>query len=90
MAGLDDAFLSTTTYGFAAIADGYDSASDVWRALRERSGLAVVDSIVAPRRDNWAVGNVPPDFQLSGFHLEDGRFAPQSRSAISRPASRPV
>ena len=30
----------------------------------------------SPRRDNWAVGNVPPDFRLSGFHLEDGRFAP--------------
>jgi putative ABC transport system permease protein len=74
--GLDDAFLFATTYGFAATADGYQSAEDVWRALRERPGLAVVDSIVAPRRDNWAVGNVPPDFRLSGFYVEDGHFAP--------------
>jgi putative ABC transport system permease protein len=73
--GLDEAFLSTTSYGFAAIADGYRSAADVWRALRERPGLAVVDPIVAPRRDHWA-GQVPPDFKLSGFYVEDGHFRP--------------
>ncbi|MBD0328824.1 MAG: ABC transporter permease [Thermoleophilia bacterium] len=73
--GLDDAFLERTSYGFAAIADGYGSAPEVWRAVREGDGLAVVDPNVAPRRDNWAM-NVPPDFQLSGFYLEDGRFEP--------------
>jgi putative ABC transport system permease protein len=73
--GLDDAFLTTTTFGFAAIADGYESAADVWRALRERPGLAVVDPIVAPRRDNWDSA-VRPDFRLSGFAVEDGRFRP--------------
>jgi putative ABC transport system permease protein len=74
--GLDDAFLRTTTYGFSALADGYGSAADVWRALREQPGLAVVDPFVAPRRDNWGVGDIGPDFRLSGFYLEDGRFAP--------------
>ena len=38
--------------------------------------LAVVDAIVAPRRDNWNAGNVPPDFKLHGFVLEDGVFEP--------------
>ena len=76
VAGLDDAFLETTTYGFSAIADGYGSAEDVWRALREGRGLAVIDPIVAPRRDNWGVGAVLPDFQVTGFYLEDGRFKP--------------
>ena len=74
--GLDEAFLGATSYGFSAIADGYGTAADVWRALRERPGLAVVDPIVAPRRDNWGVGDVRPDFRLSGFDVEDGRFAP--------------
>ena len=73
--GLDDAFLSHTTYGLAATAYGYGSAADVWRAIRERRGLAVVDPMVAPRRDNWNMG-VLPDFQLSGFYVEDGRFRP--------------
>ena len=75
VAGLDDSFLSHTSYGLAAIADGYASAADVWRAVRERPGLAVVDPMVAPRRDSYAMV-VPPDFRLSGFYLEDGRFRP--------------
>jgi putative ABC transport system permease protein len=73
--GLDDAFLERTTYGLSAIADGYESAADVWRAVRTRPNLAVVDAYVAPRRDNFSLG-VMPDFKLSGFYVEDGRFAP--------------
>jgi putative ABC transport system permease protein len=73
--GFDDAFLSQTTYGFAALATGYSSPQQVWRALRTQPNLAVVDAIVAPRRDNWAFGALP-DFRLSGFYLEDGAFDP--------------
>jgi putative ABC transport system permease protein len=40
-----------------------------------RPNLAVVDAFVAPRRDNFNQG-VLPDFKLSGFYVEDGRFAP--------------
>jgi putative ABC transport system permease protein len=35
----------------------------------------VVDGLVAPRRDNWNL-EVLPDFQLSGFFVEDGAFDP--------------
>jgi putative ABC transport system permease protein len=73
--GVDDAFLGRTTYGFSALADGYRSADAVWQALRTRPNLAVVDAYVAPRRDNFNQG-VMPDFELSGFYVEDGRFAP--------------
>jgi putative ABC transport system permease protein len=75
VSGLDNAFLSTTTYGFAAMADGYSSAAQVWRALREHTGLAVVDPMVVPRRDHWGF-DVLPDFRLSGFYIEDGHFRP--------------
>jgi putative ABC transport system permease protein len=74
--GLDDAFLRNTTFGFAAKARGYGSAQAVWRAIAEQPGLAVVDAIVAPRRDNWGVGNVLPEFKLKGFVIEDGVFDP--------------
>jgi putative ABC transport system permease protein len=73
--GLDHGFLSQTTFGLGAIAKGYDTPQAVWRALRDHPGLAVVDSFVAPRRDNWSFG-VAPDFQLSGFLYEDGSFDP--------------
>jgi putative ABC transport system permease protein len=75
VSGLDDAFLSHTTYGFAAVAKGYTSGPQVWKALRTQPNLAVVDPDVAPRRDHWDFGPLP-DFQLSGFYVEDGTFKP--------------
>ena len=48
---------------------------EVWRALATEPGLAVVDATVAPRRDNFNFA-VLPDFQLTGFYLEDGVFDP--------------
>jgi putative ABC transport system permease protein len=69
--GLDSAFLEQTTFGLGDIARGYDSERAVWDALRRKPGLAVVDSMIVPRRDNWNFG-VLPDFQLSGFYFEEG------------------
>jgi putative ABC transport system permease protein len=73
--GVDAGFVDTTTYGFSAMATGYDSPGEVWAAVRDEPGLAVVDGFVVPRRQNWGAG-VLPDFQLSGFFLEDGTFDP--------------
>jgi putative ABC transport system permease protein len=73
--GFDDTFLNATTYDFAAMARGYESGRDVWQAMRTTPGLAIVDSLVVPRRENFNFG-VPPDFRLSGFYLEDGTFDP--------------
>jgi putative ABC transport system permease protein len=73
--GFDGAFLSHTTYGFAALAKGYTSGHQAWEALRTHPNLAVVDPDVAPRRDNWEFGPLP-DFRLSGFYVEDGTFDP--------------
>jgi putative ABC transport system permease protein len=74
--GLDEAFLRNTTFGLSAKARGYGSAREVWDAIADEPGLAVVDAIVAPRRDNWSAGAVLPDFKLQGFVLEDGVFDP--------------
>jgi putative ABC transport system permease protein len=74
--GLDDAFLRNTTFGLSAKARGYDSTREVWDAIADKPGLAVVDAVVAPRRDNWSAGAVLPDFKLQGFVLEDGVFDP--------------
>jgi putative ABC transport system permease protein len=69
--GLDRPFLERTTFGLGDIARGYGSEQEVWAAVRKRQGLAVVDSSIAPRRDNWNFG-VLPDFRLSGFYFEEG------------------
>ena len=73
--GLDHSFLRSTTYGFASTARGYDSAREVWNALASRPGLAVVDSLVVPRRQNFNF-EPPPDFRISGFYFEDRHFDP--------------
>jgi len=69
--GLDDPFLERTTFGLGDIAKGYASEQEVWNAVRTQPGLAIVDSTIVPRRDNWNFG-VLPDFQLSGFYFEEG------------------
>jgi putative ABC transport system permease protein len=81
--GLDSSFLGHTTFGLGDIAKGYGSAADVWAALRTTPGLAVVDSTVVPRRDNWNFG-VLPDFQLSGFHYEEGDFRPTPVAVVDK------
>ncbi|MFO7573327.1 MAG: FtsX-like permease family protein [Gaiellaceae bacterium] len=69
--GLDSAFLENTTFGLGDIATGFDSPREVWDALNDQPGLAVVDSSVVPRRDSFGFG-VAPDFALSGFYFEEG------------------
>jgi putative ABC transport system permease protein len=73
--GLDRSFLEQTTFGLGAMARGYRSSEEVWHALANRRGLAVVDSTIAPRRDHWGFA-ILPDFQLTGFYVEDGVFDP--------------
>jgi putative ABC transport system permease protein len=70
--GLDDAFLEHTTFDLGKVAQGYGSDREVWDAIASQPGLAVVDSIVAPRRDNWNFGGAASDFRLSGFYFDEG------------------
>ena len=74
--GLDARFLENTTFRLGATARGYGSAREVWHAMKERDGLAVVDSLIVQRRSNFNAGNVPPEFKVTGFYLEDGKFDP--------------
>ena len=69
--GLDSPFLEHTTFGLGDVARGYGSAEEVWAAVRTQPGLAVVDSLIVPRRDNWNFGP-PPNFSLSGLYFEEG------------------
>jgi putative ABC transport system permease protein len=72
--GLDDAFLDHNTYGFALLAEGYESEEEVWQALKADPSLAVVDDLAAPRRNQWGFGEPTPDFRLEGFYMEDKTF----------------
>jgi putative ABC transport system permease protein len=74
--GLDRSFLEHTTFDLGALARGYGSARQVWAALASRPGLAVADSFVVPRRDNFNFAVAETDFRLSGFYFDDGTFDP--------------
>jgi putative ABC transport system permease protein len=74
--GLDASFLTKTTFGLGSIARGYGSARDVWNAVRDNPGLAVVDSFAVPMRDKFGFAAGLPDFKITGFFFEEGPFAP--------------
>jgi putative ABC transport system permease protein len=71
--GLDSSFLSHTTFQLGSIARGYTSSRDVWMALQEHVGLAVVDSLVVQRRDNFGFNVMPSDFKVTGFYDDEGK-----------------
>ncbi|HEX6239203.1 MAG TPA: FtsX-like permease family protein [Acidimicrobiales bacterium] len=73
--GVDRGFTEATTYDLAAMATGFGSSEEVWQAVGERPGLAVVDPWIVPRRNAFVFGS-PPDLQLQGFYIEDVTFDP--------------
>lgn len=74
--GLDEAFLDRTTFELGALATGYGSDREVWDAIRDNPRLAVVDSLIVPRRDNFGFAAGLPDFRITGFLFDDGTFDP--------------
>jgi putative ABC transport system permease protein len=74
--GVDDSFLEHTTYNMAAIADGYETPREVWDAVQAGDGLAVIDGLPVPRRNEFTFGQEDLDFEVEGFFVEDGTFAP--------------
>jgi putative ABC transport system permease protein len=89
--GVDAAYLDNVTYEFALIAEGYDSPRQVWQALRDEPGLAVVDYTLVPSRANFNVGMELPEFQLEGFYVEDDILPPveiEVRDRVTQQVSR--
>jgi len=69
--GVDAAYSNSVTYQFAMTAEGYDSPQEVWQALQEEPGTAVVDSLLVPAKVNYSMGGPALDFRLEGFFIED-------------------
>jgi putative ABC transport system permease protein len=74
--GLDNSFLTHTSWGFDTWARGYSSPAAVWHALLTHRGLAVINPLAVPRRQNYGGGAPTLKFKLTGFHVEDKRWAP--------------
>jgi len=80
--GLDGSFLSHTTFRLGAVARGYRDSRDVWTALEEHRGLAVVDSLVVQRRDQFGFNAMPSDFRVTGFYADEGKSFDPVRIAV--------
>ena len=69
--GVDSGYSENVGYGFKSTAPGYDTADQVWTALRSDKHTAVISSDLAPSRSSFEVGDMQPQIKLSGFYGED-------------------
>jgi putative ABC transport system permease protein len=68
--GVDGGYTKNVGYGFKSTVAEYDTANEVWTALRTEKDTAVISSDLAPSRSNF-VGDEEPPIKLSGFYGED-------------------
>ena len=69
--GVDSGYTESVNYKFAMMVEGYDSPKEVWQALQEEPGTAVVNALLVPTKVNYNMGGPTLDFQLEGFFMED-------------------
>jgi putative ABC transport system permease protein len=72
----DSAYLEHVDYDISVMAEGYTSADEIWQAVREDTGFAVVDRYAVPSRTTTNIIIGGPDFSLEGVYLEDETMKP--------------
>ena len=72
----DEGYLANVDYDIGVKAEGYSSAAEIWQALREKPGLAVVDRLAVPSRTTTNIVIGGPEFRLQGVYLEDETMKP--------------
>jgi putative ABC transport system permease protein len=68
--GVDGSYTENVGYRFKSTVAEYDTANEVWTALRIEKDTAVISSDLAPSRSNF-VGDEEPPIKLSGFYSEN-------------------
>jgi len=69
--GADTGYLDNINYTFKMKDKSYKSDADVWQAVKNQPGLAVVHSSLLPSHSNFNQGGPPVNFQMSGVYQED-------------------
>jgi putative ABC transport system permease protein len=80
MSGTDNAFLDTNGFEFTLMASEYggrrfESARDVWQALKETPGLAVISADAVPTKSSFGM-SFGGGFMLEGLYQEDKAMDP--------------
>jgi putative ABC transport system permease protein len=73
---VDEAFLENIGYDLSVKAEGYASAAEVWGAVRDHPGYAVIDRYAVPSRQTTSIVIGGPEFKLQGVYLEDETMPP--------------
>jgi putative ABC transport system permease protein len=84
--GVDGGYTKNVGYGFKSTAAEYDTADEVWSALRTEKDTAVISSDLAPSRSNF-VGDEEPPIKLSGFYSEDPALPDDLYKQVEDPQS---
>ncbi len=74
--GLDNVYLDTNGYEFVVMAEGYGSAREIWQALKEKPGLAVISADTVPSRNEYSIVVGGTQFRLEGLYQEDKVMSP--------------
>jgi putative ABC transport system permease protein len=73
---VDEAYFDSVSYGFALKAEGYETDQEVWEAVRDHPGFAVIDSYAVPSRQSTTIVIGGPEFKIEGPYLEDESMKP--------------
>ena len=72
----DAAYLENIDYDISVMAEGYTTAAEIWEAIRQHRGYAVIDRFAVPSRTATSIVIGGPDFKLKGVYLEDETMQP--------------
>jgi putative ABC transport system permease protein len=72
----DQAYLESVDYDIAVKAEGYATAAEIWEAVRDDPGYAVIDRLAVPSRTTTNIVIGGPEFSLEGVYLEDETMKP--------------
>jgi putative ABC transport system permease protein len=75
--GVDETYLNNNGFGFSVMTEGYGSAREVWQAVKDNPGLAVISAEAVPSlQSTTLVAFDAPQFHMQGFYREDEVMAP--------------
>ncbi len=69
--GADAGYLDNINYTFKMKDKAYKNDADVWQAIKNQPGLAVVHTTLLPTHSNFQQGGPVSGFQMSGVFQED-------------------
>lgn len=73
---VDSAYLDSIRYGISVKAEGFTSSQEIWAAVRDNPGYAIVDRNAVPSHTTTSIVIGGPDFKLQGVYLEDETMKP--------------